>query len=141
MKLPRLTIQPFDGDVTKWTPFWDCYDLAIHQNPSLTGSDKFNYLRSLFKGTAKEAVSGLMLTAANYEEAIGIMKKRFGNRQQIISRHMDLLINVEPITSHSNAKGLRQLYDVAESNVRSLKSLGVTADSPLGICPREQTDK
>ena len=129
VKLPKLTIQPFDGDVTKWTPFWDCYDSAIHQNSSLTGSDKFNYLRSLLKGTAKEAVSGLMLTAANYEEAIGILKKRFGNRQQIISRHMDLLMNVEPITSHSNVKGLRQLYDVVESNVRSLKSLGVTADS------------
>ena len=129
MKLPKLTIQPFDGDVTKWTLFWDCYDSAIHQNPSHTGSDKFNYLRSLLKGTAKEAVSGLMLTAANYEEAIGILKKRFGNRQQIISRHMDLLMNVEPITSHSNVKGLRQLYDAVESNVRSLKSLGVTVDS------------
>ena len=70
-----------------------------------------------------------MLTAANYEEAIGILKKRFGNKQQIISRHMDILMNIEQMTAHSNVKGLRQLYDVVESNVRSLKSLGVAADS------------
>ena len=63
------------------------------------------------------------------KEAIGILKKRFGNRQQIISRHMDILMNVEQITSHSNVKGLRQLYDVVESNVRSLDALGVAADS------------
>ena len=99
--------------------------LIRFSHPSLTGSDKFNYLRSLLKGTAREAISGLMLTEANYEEAIGILKKRFGNRQQIISRHMDILMNGD----HSNVKGLRQLYDVVESNVRSLEALGVAADS------------
>ena len=129
VKLPKLTIQPFDGDVTKWTPFWDSYDSAIHQNSSLTGSDKINYLRSLLKGTAREAVAGLTLTVANYDEAIGILKKRFGNRQQIISQHMDILMNVESVTLRSNVKGLCQLYDVVESNVRSLTALGVGADS------------
>ena len=97
VKLPKLTIQPFEGDVTKWTPFWDSYDSAIHQNTSLAKSDKFNYLRSLLKGTAREAVSGLTLTAANYDEAIGVLKKRFGNKQQIISRHMEILMSVEPV--------------------------------------------
>ena len=38
-------------------------------------------------------------------------------------------MNGEQITSHSNVKGLRQLYDVVESNVRSLEALGVAADS------------
>jgi hypothetical protein len=64
-----------------------------------------------------------MLTAANYEEVISILKKTFW---QQVSRHMDILMNVEQVTSHSNVKSLCQLYDVVES---SLKSLGVTADS------------
>ena len=36
VKLPKFTIQL---DVTKWTPFWDSYDLVIHQSSSLTWSD------------------------------------------------------------------------------------------------------
>ena len=79
IKLPKLTIPLFDGDVAQWTPFWDSYDSAIHQNSSLNEVDKFNYLRSLLKGAARDTVSGLMLTAANYQEAIEILKRRFGN--------------------------------------------------------------
>ena len=42
---------------------------------------------------------------------------------------MDMLLNVESITSDCNLKGLRQLHDIIESHVRGLKSLGVSADS------------
>jgi len=68
VRLPKLMIQPFDGNVTLWTSFWDSYDSAIHQNTGLNGVDKFNYLRSLLKGSARDAISGLMLTEGNYAE-------------------------------------------------------------------------
>ena len=42
---------------------------------------------------------------------------------------MDVLLSVEPVTSPKNVKGLRQLYYLVESYVRSLRSLGVTSDS------------
>ena len=32
--------------------------------------DKFNYLRSLLRGPAREAVSGLTLTVANYDDVL-----------------------------------------------------------------------
>ena len=86
-------------------------------------------MNSLLEGSAREAVSGLALTAANYHEAIAILQKRFGSRQQIISKHMDILLNVEPVTSSHNIKGLRHLYDFVESHIRSLKSLGVISES------------
>ena len=42
---------------------------------------------------------------------------------------MDTLLNVDAVTSQDNLKGLRHLYDLVESHVRSLKSLGVSSDS------------
>ena len=39
------------------------------QHPSLSPVDKFNYLTSVVESTAAEAIVGLTLTAANYEEA------------------------------------------------------------------------
>ena len=45
VKLPKLTIQPFKGELTTWTTFWDSYKAAIHDNASLSDIDKFNYLR------------------------------------------------------------------------------------------------
>ena len=128
VKLPKLTIRPFDGDITKWTSFWDSYESAIHTNSKLSEVDKFNYLQSLLERTAREAISGLSLTAANYKEAVEILRKRFGSKQQIISKHMDILLHLDPVASTS-ARALRHLYDRIEANVRGLKSLGVDSET------------
>lgn len=129
VELPKLAIRPFSGDITDWTTFWDSFESAIDSSSGLTDIDKFNYLKSLLEKSAAEAVSGLTLTADNYKEAVLILKKRFGNKQQIISKHMDTLLKLEAVSSQHNLKGLRHLYDLVESQVRGLKSLGVESNS------------
>lgn len=62
LKLPKLVLHSFSGDVTQWLTFWDSFKSAIHQ---LVAVDKFNYLKSLFTGTALEAIVGLTLSASN----------------------------------------------------------------------------
>ena len=62
----------------------------MHNNDTLTDVHKFNYLRSLLERLAYEAIAGLTLSAANYKEAIEILKKRFGNKQLIVSKHMEV---------------------------------------------------
>ena len=42
---------------------------------------------------------------------------------------MEQLLNTDGVSSQHDARGLRHLYDVIESNVHSLKSLGVTVES------------
>ena len=128
-RLPKLQPPSFDGDITKWATFWDAFDATIHRNASLSDIDKFTYLKSSLHRTAREAIAGLTLSSANYREALTILEKRFGNKQLIISRHMNILVSLEPVSSGHNVSALRHLYDQVESHVRSLKSLGITADS------------
>ena len=84
VRIPKLTIQPFNGEPTKWLTFWDSYRTAIDDNPSLTEVEKFSYLHSSLLGPALEAISGLALSTANYKLAVDILHKWFGNRQVII---------------------------------------------------------
>ena len=134
VKLPKLALRPFNGDITAWPSFWESYAATIHDNKDLADVDKFNYLNSLLERSTREAVSGLTLTAANYHEAIAILKKRFGSKQQIISKHMNILLNMDPVTLSHNIKALRHLYDLVESHIRSLRSLRVTSDSYGVFC-------
>ena len=129
VKLPKLALKKFNGDLTKWTTFWDIFESAIDTNPDLTDIDKFNYLNSLLEGAAFESVSGLKLTAANYTKAMTILNRRFGNKQQLVNNHMEGLLNIDAVTLHYNIKGLRHLYEVVESQIRGLKSLGISAES------------
>ena len=59
---------------------------------------------------ALDAISGLSLTTSNYEGATAILKKKFGNKQQIINHHMDILVNVSTVINEDTRK-LRELYD------------------------------
>ena len=86
-------------------------------------------LISLLTGTAHEAISGLSLTSANYQEAIAILKKRFGNVQQIKAKHMEILMTIEQVTSSHDLKALRKLNDLVESHVRSPSAIGVDSAS------------
>ena len=129
VKLPKISLPHFKGNPIYWTAFWDSYESAVHLNDSLSDIDKFNYLRSLLEKTAYEVIAGLTLSSANYREAIDILKKRFGNRQMIISRHMETLLNLNAVTGEHDVKGLRRLFDEVETSVRSLKALGVEQES------------
>ena len=111
VNLPKLELKKFDGDHSKWISFWDSLKASVQNNESLTAIDKFNYLNSLLERSAVEAISGLSLRASNYEEGVDILKARFGNKQQIINRHMELLLNAESVTSHYYIRSLRQLHD------------------------------
>lgn len=42
---------------------------------------------------------------------------------------MEILLNIDPVTSDQNPKGLRKLYNDVETNTRSLRALGVDSDT------------
>ena len=136
VSLPKLQLRHFNGDLTKWTSLWESFEAGVHKNSDLSGVEKFNYLSSLLEGTAKEAVSGLSLTEANYTGAVSMLKKRFGSTQMIVSKHMEALLQVEAVSSTLDVKALRRLFDTISSHVRSLSAMNVQEDSYSNLlCP------
>ena len=92
-KLPKLTLKSFDGNPMDFQSFWDSFKAAIHENDALEKIAKFNYLKNYLKGQAANSISGLTLSSENYDEAINILNKRFGNKQLLISSHIEKLIS------------------------------------------------
>ena len=117
IRLPKLELRRFNGELTSWMAFWDSFETAIHSNDQLSSVDKFNYLNTLLEDSAAAAVAGLTLTSANYWEAVEILKKRFRNKQMIIAKHMDILMNLEAVSSQHGLKDLRHLYNLVESHI------------------------
>lgn len=42
IRLTKLILPKFRGDVTTWAMFWDSYKSPIHENRGLSTVDKFN---------------------------------------------------------------------------------------------------
>ena len=65
VKLPKLEISKFNGDVINWQRFWDQFRSAIHENNSISDIDKFSKLKTVFCDSANATISGLSLSTAN----------------------------------------------------------------------------
>ena len=128
-KLPKLTLPKFAGDPTEWTTFRDSFSSAIHLSKELSEIDKFQYLKSLLVGTAAETISGLPLSGSNYNYAVDLLRKRFGSKQVIISKHIELLMQLPKLNNSRDLKQLRQLLDKTEAATRSLQGIGVSSET------------
>ena len=119
-RLPRLQLPKFKGDVKNWPAFWDSFKSAVHENAEIPTVDTFNYLNSLLEGTALKSIQGLTLTEGHYGTAVGMLKERFGDPQQIISSHMEGLLKI-PSCSVDRSCSLRSVYDKIMVNIRGAR--------------------
>ena len=55
-KLPKLTLNKFNGDPKCRQEWWDSFCVAVHDNSAISTVEKFTYLRSLVEGSAAVAI-------------------------------------------------------------------------------------
>jgi hypothetical protein len=122
VKLPKLQLVKFDGNMLKWQEFWDSFDSSVNQNEALTDVDRTNYLKAQVVGDAKLAISGLTSTADNYPVAVKVLKERFGQSQMIIDSHYISLADIKQAVNQT--KKIRYVADVIEQHLNYLEALG-----------------
>lgn len=126
LKLPKLDLPKFSGDVLKWQEFWECFQASVDTS-DMPDVSKFTYLRSLLLGEASQCIAGLPLTAANYVAACDLLKARFGKKEVIVFSHIQQLLSISPPAS-CDVHALRLLQDKLLIHVRSLEALDVTGE-------------
>ena len=68
-RLPKLP-PTSDGNPLYLQLFLDSYRTAVHDNPSLSDIQKFNYLKARLRGDDSRSIAGFSLTNANYQRII-----------------------------------------------------------------------
>eukprot|EP00794_Sanderia_malayensis_P017865 gene17865-19646_t len=129
VKLPKLNMLTFNGDPTQWISFSESFKSSIDGNQNLAKVEKMKYLQGLLSGPAAETIKGLSLSEENYDEAFELLKRRFGNKQIIISKHIENIKEMPKVTSLFELEKLRLLFDKTETAVRSLRSIGIPIES------------
>ncbi|GFV44289.1 uncharacterized protein TNCV_4117661 [Trichonephila clavipes] len=130
INLPKLHINKYSGNYSEWLDFYNLFESSIHNNNRLSKVDKFNYLKSYLCGNALACINGFPISDDNYDRALDLLKDRFGNKNMLINAHLSNLLNLTPVRNPTDIVGLRNLYDRAETQIRSLESLGVKGENP-----------
>ena len=50
VKLPKLDVPVFSGNILYWTSFWEQFCISVHDRSSLSDAEKFVYLQQALKG-------------------------------------------------------------------------------------------
>ena len=104
VKLPKLNLPVFNGDMLQWQSFWDQFVAAV-DSTDLPDASKFSYLRASLEGEAKAVIQCLSLTSAHYASSCNILKDRFGRKETIIFTHIQKLLNL-PVPSKCSLSAL-----------------------------------
>ena len=126
-KLPKLQLPLFDGNFLKWGEFNDAFTSAVDNNEHIDNVQKFQYLKAQLRGDAARTIEGLQVTNANYNEALTLLKKRFGQTHILISQYMKALWELPK--PDDSVDSLHEFYDSLESYVRGLHALGKTEET------------
>ncbi|XP_052870965.1 uncharacterized protein LOC128276547, partial [Anopheles cruzii] len=133
IRLPKIELPSFDGDVTKWLSFRDRFLAMIDSSPELPLIAKLQYLLSALKGEAALPFEHVSLTSENYSSTWAALLKRFDNPRRLIREYYRKLHHL-PSLRLGTASELMQLIDEVSRNVNGLVKLGEpveTWDTPL----------
>ena len=118
VRLPKLDVPTFDGDVLHWTQFWEQLKISIHDRPQLFESEKLVYLQQAVKiGSAKPVTEELSRTGENYKKAINCLKSRFNHPRLLHRAHVRKIVEA-PSLKDGSGKELRRIHDTVQQHLK-----------------------
>ena len=122
VKLPKLDVPTFDGNILSWKQFWEQFTVSVHDRSSLSNAEKLVYLQQAIKdGPAKSSIGGLSRSGDHYNEAVECLRSRYDRPRLIHRTHVRMIIDSPPLKDGSG-KELRRLHDTIKQHLRALES-------------------
>ena len=123
VKLPKLEVAKFNGNIIHWRTFWEQFNISVHSRTNISDAEKLVYLKQALKeGSAKEVIEGLSRTGECYGEAVECLKERFDRPRLIHQAHVERIMDA-PALKEGTGRELRRLHDTVQQNVRALKAM------------------
>ena len=123
VKLPKIDVPMFDGELLHWQTFWEQFSIAVDKRSDISDTEKLVYLRhSLKDGSAKNVIEGLSHSGDQYKEAIDSLKARYDRPRIIHQTHVRRIYEV-PSLKDDSGKELRRFHDTVQQHLRALKAM------------------
>ena len=104
MKLPKLSIPRFDGNILNRRTFWEQFGVSIHNRPQLSDAEKLAYLKDTMKDVpAERVIQGLAQTGDSYDDAIECLLNRYDQPRLIHQAHVRAILD-DPSLKEGNGK-------------------------------------
>lgn len=128
LKMDRVQLPTFNGDLTQWVAFRDQFLELVHNNKNLSPITKFYQLKNNLRGLALDAINGFKMCASDYETAWIILRRRYDKTDQIIDEYIRTFEQL-PFLTHANMPALIKMVNKTSQLIRVLPALGIDVKS------------
>nr|CAI5843873.1 unnamed protein product [Callosobruchus analis] len=122
---PNLPAPEFNGDLSNWPLFYASFKSNIHNNKSLTDSERLYYLIGKLTGKAKAVFSGLTPCESNYAIIFKTLEAKYQDKRLQAAAYLDNIFDLKPIVT-ATAENIERLHEKLASSVSALKNLDIT---------------
>lgn len=123
LRLPRLNLPTFSGDLLQWESFRDLFRSLVHESTRLSKVRKFTYLKSSLTGDAAKMLARTPISESRYEGAWASLERRYENLRALSEAHMNRLIHCPPITNGISSE-IKRILDEFRQSRDSFEVLG-----------------
>lgn len=120
VKLPKIEVPKFNGDMNDWPTFYDTYKRLIHENVTLSDIERFQYLLSYLSVEPLTIVRKLPTTGDNYLISFQSLEKRYQDKWVLLTRYWQGIFNVEPFNGNA-ASSLRNVLSAFAENLAAIE--------------------
>ncbi|KAI9576921.1 hypothetical protein GQX74_011344 [Glossina fuscipes] len=128
VKLSKIELREFSGDVTTWIAWFDEFTSLVHNNERLNTFTKLHHLVSKLSSAAQAPIAGIKIIAENYEIILQRLKDRFENKKIIGNQHIKQIFE-HPKIIYANTADLRELIYTMNNHLIGFKNINRPAES------------
>ena len=120
--LPKVELRPFEGSVPQYPIFKATFDELVH-SAEISDASKLTRLLQYTQGKAHDAIKACAFTDGGYQEARGILERRFGCPHAITHALVKKLKDGKQVKTAEEVMELANDLEVCASTLRSLRTL------------------
>ncbi|XP_071579214.1 uncharacterized protein [Temnothorax nylanderi] len=128
VKLPKITLPQFSGDLALWPSFIALFYVSIHDSRQISSMEKYQYLLASLKGEALNVIKNLPFAAEYYMIAYDALLDRYRNKRKLADHHLKSIREAKPLKLES-ADALHNLLDTFTENTCALNLMKCPTDS------------
>lgn len=121
VNLPKINLPTFSGNIKTWPEFHDIFHSLIHENHSLSDTERMHYLVSGLAGDALALIRIFPATGKYYREAYDALIGRYKDKRELAFTCWKEMQNLS--IKSNNAHEFRRVLDTFNENLAILKRL------------------
>ncbi|XP_053663491.1 uncharacterized protein LOC128712626 [Anopheles marshallii] len=122
MRLPKLELPTFDGNITQWVTYKDRFVSLVHDVPELPEVAKLQYLLASLKGEAALQFEHVPLEDKGYAPTWETLLQRYDDNKILRREYFKALIQLEPMNATTSSE-LTRVVNETRRLVQGMKRL------------------